>query len=40
MSTIWGDFLAFMNGEHPDVENLIDVTDAHAQIENLLTFHS
>lgn len=28
---IWGDFLAFMRGEHPDVENLIDVTDAHAQ---------
>ena len=29
--TIWGDFLAFMHGEHPDVENLIDVTEAHAQ---------
>ena len=29
--TIWGDFLAFMRGEHPDAENLIDVTDAHAQ---------
>lgn len=29
--TIWGDFLAFMYGEHPDVENLIDVTEAHAQ---------
>ena len=29
--TIWGDFLAFMRGEHPDVENLIDVTEAHAQ---------
>ena len=28
---IWGDFLAFMRGEHPDAENLIDVTDAHAQ---------
>lgn len=28
---IWSDFLAFMRGEHPDVENLIDVTDAHAQ---------
>ena len=28
---IWGDFLAFMRGEHPDIENLIDVTDAHAQ---------
>ena len=28
---IWGDFLAFMRGEHPEVENLIDVTDAHAQ---------
>jgi len=29
--TVWADFLAFMHGEHPDVENLIDVTDAHAQ---------
>ena len=29
--TIWGDFLAFMQGEHPEVENLIDVTEAHAQ---------
>ena len=29
--TIWGDFLAFMKGEHPDVKNLTDVTDAHAQ---------
>ena len=29
--TAWGDFLAFMHGEHPDVENLSDVTDAHAQ---------
>ena len=29
--TIWGDFLAFMQGEHPDVKNLIDVTEAHAQ---------
>ena len=29
--TIWGDFLAFMHGEHPEIENLIDVTDAHAQ---------
>lgn len=29
--TVWGDFLAFMHGEHPDVENLIDVTEAHAQ---------
>ena len=29
--TIWGDFLAFMRGEHPDVENLIDVTETHAQ---------
>ena len=29
--TAWGDFLAFMHGEHPDVENLIDVTEAHAQ---------
>ena len=29
--TIWGDFLAFMHGEHPEVENLIDVTEAHAQ---------
>ena len=29
--TIWGDFLAFMHGEHPDVKNLIDVTEAHAQ---------
>ena len=28
---IWDDFLAFMRGEHPDVENLIDVTEAHAQ---------
>jgi integrase len=28
---IWDDFLAFMHGEHPDVENLIDVTEAHAQ---------
>ena len=28
---VWGDFLAFMRGEHPDVENLIDVTEAHAQ---------
>ena len=28
--TAWGDFLAFMHGEHPDVENLSDVTDAHA----------
>ena len=27
----WGDFLAFMHGEHPDVVNLTDVTDAHAQ---------
>ena len=29
--TAWGDFLAFMHGEHPDIENLIDVTEAHAQ---------
>ena len=29
--TTWGDFLAFMHGEHPNVENLSDVTDAHAQ---------
>ena len=29
--TAWGDFLAFMHGEHPDVDNLTDVTDAHAQ---------
>ena len=29
--TIWGDFLTFMQGEHPEVENLIDVTEAHAQ---------
>ena len=29
--TVWADFLAFMHGEHPDVKNLIDVTDAHAQ---------
>ena len=29
--TVWADFLAFMHGEHPDVENLIDVTEAHAQ---------
>lgn len=29
--TIWGDFLAFMHGEYPDVKNLIDVTEAHAQ---------
>ena len=29
--TAWGDFLAFMHGEHPDVDNLADVTDAHAQ---------
>ena len=29
--TAWGDFLAFMHGEHPDVVNLADVTDAHAQ---------
>ena len=29
--TIWGDFLAFMHGEHPEIENLIDVTEAHAQ---------
>ena len=28
---VWGDFLAFMHGEHSDSENLIDVTDAHAQ---------
>ena len=28
---IWDDFLAFMRGEHPDVENMIDVTEAHAQ---------
>ena len=28
---IWGDFPAFMRGEHPEVENLIDVTYAHAQ---------
>ena len=28
---VWGDFLAFMHGEHPDVENLIDVTEAQAQ---------
>lgn len=29
--TAWGDFLAFMHGEHPDVDNLADVTDVHAQ---------
>ena len=29
--TIWGDFLAFMHGEHPDVRNLIDVMESHAQ---------
>ena len=29
--TTWGDFLAFMHGEHPNVETLSDVTDAHAQ---------
>lgn len=29
--TIWGDFLAFMHESHPEVENLIDVTEAHAQ---------
>jgi len=29
--SIWGDFLAFMHGEHPDIKNLIDVTEAHAQ---------
>ena len=29
--TVWNDFLAFMRGEHPDIENLIDVTGAHAQ---------
>ena len=29
--TAWGDFLAFMHGEHPDIVNLADVTDAHAQ---------
>ena len=29
--TVWADFLAFMHGEYPDVKNLIDVTDAHAQ---------
>ncbi len=29
--TIWGDFLAFMHGEYPDIKNLIDVTEAHAQ---------
>ena len=29
--TVWADFLAFMHGEHPDVKNLIDVTEAHAQ---------
>ena len=28
---IWNDFLAFMRGEHPDVKNLIDVMEAHAQ---------
>ena len=28
---IWDDFLAFMRGVHPDIENLIDVTEAHAQ---------
>ena len=29
--TVWADFLAFMHGEHPDVKNLIDVTEAYAQ---------
>ena len=29
--TVWGDFLAFMHGEHPEVVNLADVTDAQAQ---------
>ena len=29
--TVWGDFLAFMQGEHPDIINLADVTDTHAQ---------
>lgn len=29
--TAWGDFLAFMHGEHPDIINLADVTEAHAQ---------
>ena len=29
--TIWGDFLAFMHGKYPDIKNLIDVTEAHAQ---------
>lgn len=28
---IWRDFLAFLQGEHPDVKILIDVTEAHAQ---------
>ena len=31
MDRLRGDFLAFMHGEHPEIENLIDVTDAHAQ---------
>jgi len=29
--TAWGDFLAFMHGEHPDVVNLADVMETHAQ---------
>ena len=28
---VWGDFLAFMHGEHPEAVSLADVTDAHAQ---------
>ena len=29
--TAWGDFLAFMHGEHPEVVNLSDVMESHAQ---------
>lgn len=29
--TAWGDFLAFMHGEHPEVVNLADVMESHAQ---------
>lgn len=28
---VWGDFLAFMHGEHPEAKSLIDVTEAQAQ---------
>ncbi len=31
--TAWGDFLAFMHGEHPDIENLIDVRTENPHTE-------